>query len=1000
MQQPAPRPQSEAGIALIAVLLALVLLSGIMVGMFAAVTTANESNAIDRDQSQTYAAAHAGLEKLTADLAQLFSFDASPNAAQVNALEAFPPNVPAFEFTAPGGPTGSGYDITFLDADNNGNPDPLPNADITAGPFQGFKGFITPFTMTVTARSTTGRSEVRLRRELQTVALPVFQFGIFGERSLAFHAGDNFDFGGRVHTNEHLFLASGGSRTLLFTDRITVVGQVVRQELPNGFPIASSGHTGTVRIATVIGSSYRNLAATEGSVVAGTTSALWPGWENLSKATYNLNIRNTLTGAKRLDLPLVADGAAPIDLIRRPVVDSDEDTANEPVFRQRYFSMASLRILLSDRATDLTGLPTITAGAPVALDGDWLTAPPAGYTAGMPLARSIGPHATFTTQVGSTVAGGVHQIRVGAIPSWMLPVNLSGNGSPVTCTARTPTSFTGCTLTAAVNTNQLITATVMGVTVQAAHTGPNQAAGGGRTLTPNGGTLQFVSDFAWFETEGNGIRPMTCEGYDTTFNPDRLTNCRIAGVTTAQNDAGLEIRTHALSPAETSLIGGFIKIEKQDINGVWTDVTMEILNLGFAARNQEGSPCPDPTPDAVIRIQRLRDNGGSSGSNTCGYASGALLDDSRNYWPNVLFDPREAQNRTLATNAPMRMGGVINYVALDMGNLKRWLAGTIGTTGTQARNNNGYIVYFSDRRANHNDAEPGQPETGEYGHEDSINTAAGSGSEAPNNLLEDGEDRNENGTLETYGEEPSALALYGASAPFDASARPWLNLAFHPEARVNRQVLFRRALKVTNGCIGVGGTTQGCNAPNGVNNLPVDGVTVVAENGVYVEGNYNATSTNVTGASVPAAIIGDAITILSNNWRDVNSFYSPNDMNGRVAVSTGYRFAMISGSSIPFPKPGWAALSNWGSSGGVHNFMRMLEDWGGLDVRYRGSMVSLYTSRQMLGIFKDHDNIYQFPARIFSFDTNFLQPQLLPPGTPMFRDINTLTFRQILRPTQ
>jgi len=27
-------------------------------------------------------------------------------------------------------------------------------------------------------------------------------------------------------------------------------------------------------------------------------------------------------------------------------------------------------------------------------------------------------------------------------------------------------------------------------------------------------------------------------------------------------------------------------------------------------------------------------------------------------------------------------------------------------------------------------------------------------------------------------------------------------------------------------------------------------------------------------------------------------------------------------------------------------------------------------------------------------------PALLPPGTPMFRDVNTLTFRQILRPTQ
>jgi hypothetical protein len=31
---------------------------------------------------------------------------------------------------------------------------------------------------------------------------------------------------------------------------------------------------------------------------------------------------------------------------------------------------------------------------------------------------------------------------------------------------------------------------------------------------------------------------------------------------------------------------------------------------------------------------------------------------------------------------------------------------------------------------------------------------------------------------------------------------------------------------------------------------------------------------------------------------------------------------------------------------------------------------------------------------------DFLIPDELPPGTPMFRDINTLQFRQILRPNQ
>ena len=44
--------------------------------------------------------------------------------------------------------------------------------------------------------------------------------------------------------------------------------------------------------------------------------------------------------------------------------------------------------------------------------------------------------------------------------------------------------------------------------------------------------------------------------------------------------------------------------------------------------------------------------------------------------------------------------------------------------------------------------------------------------------------------------------------------------------------------------------------------------------------------------------------------------------------------------------------------------------------------------------------VYQAPSRGYNFDTDFLLPSLLPPGTPMFRDVNTLTFRQLLRPTQ
>ena len=80
----------------------------------------------------------------------------------------------------------------------------------------------------------------------------------------------------------------------------------------------------------------------------------------------------------------------------------------------------------------------------------------------------------------------------------------------------------------------------------------------------------------------------------------------------------------------------------------------------------------------------------------------------------------------MATTAGMTMGGVMHYVEIDMANLKSWFARTgahNAGTGNQAWNNNGYIVYFSDRRSNRN----GTAETGEYGYEDVVNPASAAG---------------------------------------------------------------------------------------------------------------------------------------------------------------------------------------------------------------------------------------------------------------------------------
>ncbi len=1067
--------RNETGAALVTAILVLMLATGLTLGMFAALTSSSRSQAADRDQSVAYAAAHAGLEKLTSSLADLFVFDFSPNAGQIATVDAIPPAIPGFVFTAPGGAAGSGYDITFTADDapgNVGNPKPLPNADIVTGPFEGFKGLITPYTLTVTARSTTGNSEVRLRRELQTVAVPVFQFGIFGQTDLGFHAGPNFDFGGRVHTNGSLFLAQGNGNTLTFRDKITAVVQVVRNRISNGAPTEDTSHDGTVSVPRVIGTSstsYRNLLKGESSgtitgpcISSGNTtdSRCWNSWKNLSEVTYAANIRTAATGAKSLNLPIATGDATPIDLIRRPV--PNENATAPQTLSQRYYTQASLRILLSDRASDIMDLPGIVTGTPP-LD---LTALGAAYTpsAGTPflppVALSPGANETrdATDGVALTRVRDINHVTAGDIrfttatssggtfgnalvPDWLKWSSLvHADGATLTtftCLGFTPPRTLN-------NCNHPSTTFNNGTTVTITPGDGSPAFTGTLSTTSSSSSsndIQFTTGFRMQQklafTRGFfvGEDVVVCTGISGTgtgTNGNRLTGC-----TTTPNapsgetnnfantiDSGDPVYTGSTLAAGTPLINGFIKIEQQrppaTVGGppVWADVTTEILGLGFAGPNEQGDDCGDPTDRAIIRLQRLRDNGYTS--DMCSDDSGDVDTTYHNsmrptdYWPNLLFDAREGFQRLRDDTDGLYMAGLMGYVAFDANNFRRWVAGTFGSTGTQTFNNNGYIIYFSDRRGDHNESHAtiAHTETGEFGNEDSINHGAFAW--AKNNALDAGENFNQNRTaplpggteiLDTYGETPHPLAIPASPLDgmgFEDDQRPWstIPLKYTGRGRLARPILFRRALKIING---------------GLNQLPTAGISIVAENPIYVQGNFNATHTPTTGTTgvqaepnVPAAIMGDSITLLSRNFRDTMTFQYPQVASMRPASTTGYRFAMVTGKTIPFPKPSWATETNsdngrnreTGSDGGVHNFMKMLENWGGQTLMYRGSMVSLYFSRQAVGIYRADANIYSPPSRGYNFDTDFLSPPLLPPGTPMFRDINTLKFRQILRPNQ
>ena len=160
-----------------------------------------------------------------------------------------------------------------------------------------------------------------------------------------------------MHTNSNLFLASGSTLTL--ADRVTAVGEVIRTTLSNGWDTDSS-YLGTVRAITAPGA-FRDLGAREGSLVGGIGSATnEPLWTNLSTGTYNHNIMNGRTGAqpaRPADRELRRRRRSISSAVRLP----NENVTNPNMLTERFYSLASLRILLSDNAADITGLPGVSA---------------------------------------------------------------------------------------------------------------------------------------------------------------------------------------------------------------------------------------------------------------------------------------------------------------------------------------------------------------------------------------------------------------------------------------------------------------------------------------------------------------------------------------------------------------------------------------------------------------------------------------------------------------
>ena len=210
---------SSAGFVLAAALLLVVMLSALSVGLYYIVNTESRLGMTDLENTVAYYGAEAGMEKMAADLSALYSAMQVPCVSDITGLGG-----------TSNGPTlpGITYPDYSITVPNSGECSlDVVTRTISSGSNEGLFAFITPMTFSVTARHA-GAAEVKMSRTIELAQIPVFQFGIFSDSDLSYFPGPGFDFGGRIHSNGNLFLATSASSGLRFHKRITAAGAVVR----------------------------------------------------------------------------------------------------------------------------------------------------------------------------------------------------------------------------------------------------------------------------------------------------------------------------------------------------------------------------------------------------------------------------------------------------------------------------------------------------------------------------------------------------------------------------------------------------------------------------------------------------------------------------------------------------------------------------------------------------------------------------------------------------
>ena len=175
-----------------------------------------------------------------------------------------------------------------------------------------------------------------------------------------------------------------------------------------------------------------------------------------------------------------------------------------------------------------------------------------------------------------------------------------------------------------------------------------------------------------------------------------------------------------------------------------------------------------------------------------------------------------------------------------------------------------------------------------------------------------------------------------------------------------------------------GDQLPGLGFANSFNKDDPTGLTFASDQAVYLQGNYN------TRNKQPSSILSDSLNVLSNTClnddmgvnhrgdaRNCDETPKNNSKKLGKAQETVINAGFLAGNDI--------SNSSY-YNGGLENYPRFLEDWGGVPLRYRGSFVNISPPLRVSG--QQGGNFYAAPNREWDYDQSFNNPRNLPPLTP------------------